>query len=113
MLCANFSDAFAHQEITYYYMISSNYNSCLCGPIFGICVLNRRKMFTLKCSKPENFILMLSGGCEYKTTLLCILAARNLLTEPHKGTCCEVVSCTRGPLGTEADNIDLGVSSVQ
>lgn len=112
MLCVNFSHAFAHQEITYYYMISSNYNSCLCGPIFGIRVLNRRKMLTLKCSKLENLILMLSGGCGYKTTLLCILA-RNLLTEPHEETCCEVVSCTRGPLGTEADNINLGVSSVQ
>lgn len=112
MLSVNFSHAFAHQEITYYYMISSNYNSCLCGPIFGIHVLNHRKMLTLKCSKLENLILMLLGGCGYKTTLLCILA-RNLLTEPHKETCCEVVSCTRGPLGTEADNINLGVSSVQ
>lgn len=112
MLCVNFSQASAHQEITYYYMISFHYNSCLCGPLFGIHVLNHRKMLTLKRSKPKNLILMLVGGCGHKTTLLCILA-RNVLTEPHKKTRCEVVSCTRDRLGKEADNIHLGVSSVQ
>ena len=79
--------------------------SCLCGPLFGIRVLNFRKMlnFMHQARKPHSSPFFLSWSwC--KDNLLCILA-KNVLNEPHKETYCEVTLPTRMSPGTEADII--------